>query len=173
MTEKALRGVRPWNLLPSCSLLLVFRNPLSLVKPGPNETSGTKQKNRSSVIRPGLPCLRRINYFALGFCNYSPLHSKSFRQELCPLDRLHNNNNNNKAQQRRLPVAASWNGLEVSSCLCLFSSSFCLSVSHSQTTDPSWVLQPEHTIGKQKKPNLLQKRPKKVPRATIKTSKVA
>ncbi len=89
------------------------------------------------MIRPGLlPCLSRINYFALGFCNYSPNHSKSFRQGLCPLDRLHNNN---KAQQRRLPVAASWNGLGVSSCLCLFCSSFCLSVSHSQITDPSWA----------------------------------
>ncbi len=46
MTEKASRGVRPWNLLPSCSLFLVLRNPLSLVKPGPNETYRHKTKEQ-------------------------------------------------------------------------------------------------------------------------------
>lgn len=76
MTEKALRGVRPWNLLPSCSLLLVFRNPLSLVKPGPNETYRHKTKEQivgdtpraSSVLEEDqLFCAWLLQLFSFAF----------------------------------------------------------------------------------------------------------
>ncbi len=63
MTEKASRGVRPWNLLPSCSLFSVFRNPLSLVKPGPNETYRHKTKEQIVGDTPKASVLEEYQLF--------------------------------------------------------------------------------------------------------------
>jgi hypothetical protein len=157
MTEKASRGVRPWNLLPSCSLFSVFRNPLSLVKSGPNKTYRHKTKEQIVGDTPrASPVLEEDQLFCAWVLQ---LFSLSFQK--LPAGTLSSRQTAQQQQQQSTTkkvtscciLKRSWSFF-LSLPFFLFLLSFCLSFSNNRSElSPST----EHTIGKQQKPNLPQR----------------